>query len=1158
VCQPGWEITSHSNPTDIAPGGHGFIYLDVFDVGGANTVGGDPVTVTDVLPAGVTALYAGEPSHPKREFQFWDCTGNAAGESPRLISKFEQPATVVTCTPNPENVPTFPGGGAPLTGGGLAPGTASAHARARPIYLEVAVAGTPGEPPRTLENRASVSGGGARLSADAATSQPLHISSQPAPFGVANWDVWFSNANGTLDTQAGSHPYEATFDLEVNSEVDPGYPSESELNHFHRPAGGEFRDATADLPPGFVGNPTAVPQCPREAFDQNSNQESACPASTVVGFATTLTRSLGVAAVEIYNLVPPPGVAAQFAFQLEGEPTFLDSGVRTGGDSGIVTRSDNIATGRGVLGAVITLWGTPGDPSHDATRCSFGEQIHECASGAGTAPLLTLPTACGAPQPFSVEVNEWGHENVTATKTVYTHDSSGPAASPSEPTATGFTGCEQLSFAPTISTQPDTVDADTPAGLTVEVKPPVGGLSTQEGLSAADIQNTTVTLPQGFVINPGQAAGLQACKTGDEEGGDDLPLPGENGEEERFSGPAKCPQASKVGTVVIKTPLIEGGAEKQLEGNVFVLQSEPPEIKLLVTASADGVNVKLIGVVHLSEQNGQVTTKFEGTPELPFTDFKLAFSGGAQAALDTPTQCGTYGSAQGFFADFTPWSNTPGSEANFLADSFPTAEFAIERGPGGGPCPSSPLPFHPELTAGATTDQAGGYTDFSLLLQRGDGQQRIDGLQFKAPEGLTGFLSKVTLCTNAQAESNTCPEASKIGHTVVESGPGPYPLVVPEPGQPPAPIYLTESYGGAPFGLSVVVPLHVGPFVLPTQRVRARIEVNPITSALTVTTNPLPQQVAGVPTDLREIDAVIERPEFMVNPTNCTPQEFSGTAYGTAPPGQNEPNSTASISSHFQVGACRSLAFTPKFVVSTSGKTSKQNGASLTAKVIEPNEPQGSQSNITKVKVELPKFLPSRLTTLQKACTSKQFESNPAGCPKESMIGYATVHTPLLPVPLVGPAIFVSHGDEAFPSLTMVLQGDGVTIELVGATNIKNGVTSTTFKTVPDDPFSTFELTLPEGKYSALAANGNLCAETTTKTVKKKVTVRVHGRRTTETRNVKQAVASSLVMPNEFVAQNGAVLKQNTKISVTGCAKVKTKAKAKVKNSKHGKGTKKK
>lgn len=123
----------------------------------------------------------------------------------------------------------------------------------------------------------------------------------------------------------------------------------------------------------------------------------------------------------------------------------------------------------------------------------------------------------------------------------------------------------------------------------------------------------------------------------------------------------------------------------------------------------------------------------------------------------------------------------------------------------------------------------------------------------------------------------------------------------------------------------------------------------------------------------------------------------------------------------------------------------------------------------------------------------------------------------MIPVPLEGPAYFVSHGGEAFPALIMVLQGYGVTIDLVGSTFIsKTGITSSTFKTVPDQPIGSFELTLPEGPYSALTALGSFC-------------------------NTK-----SLAMPTEFAAQNGALIKQSTKINVTGCGKAKkTKHKAK-------------
>jgi hypothetical protein len=312
---------------------------------------------------------------------------------------------------------------------------------------------------------------------------------------------------------------------------------------------------------------------------------------------------------------------------------------------------------------------------------------------------------------------------------------------------------------------------------------------------------------------------------------------------------------------------------------------------------------------------------------------------------------------------------------------------------------------------------------------------------------------------------------------------------------------------------------------------------------LTVTTNELPQVVAGVPTDLREVDAVIERPDFMVNPTNCNPQSFSGTAYGTAPPGQGPGGfeSSAPIGSHFQVGACRALEFTPKFSASTSGQDNFNNlGADLIARVSYPNVPQGTEADIAKVKVELPLALPSRLTTLQKACVNKVFEENPARCPQESFIGHAVVHTPLLPVPLEGPAVFVSHGGEAFPSLTLVLQGDGVTVDIVGTTYISHtGITSTTFKAVPDDPFSTFELVLPKGKFSALATNTNICKPTKTETVKKKVSVKRHGKTVKVTKNVSERVAAPLEMPTEIIAQNGAEIHETTKIAVEGCPKAK-------------------
>lgn len=1017
---PGWEVFGRFGPTELRPGGYGVLLLYVFNSG--EGAGSGPVLV-DQLPEGLKAV--GElPAGPEAETvtETSGCSG----------------VQEVRCELNPVN-PVGPGVSPELV----------------EIPVRVSSEAEPQLGGAAPVDLVSVSGGGALGVARARI--PVMVGSGFAPLGFAGFDGWISNADGTTDTQAGSHPFSLTIALAPNS-AGAGGGKEA-------PTVGEAHALNVNLPPGLIGEPGAVPECTREAFDG-----SECSSASEVGADVVSTSGPNLLNIPIYNLVPPPGVAAQFAFTFNGTSVFLDAGVRSGGDNGI-TEHVNPVGQRKVVFDSATIWGIPG--------------LH---TGAGSKPLLTLPTSCQGPQVFGIEeLGTWQEENAVehendplekARAKFTTHDNAGDEV--------GFTGCERLvHFQPSLEVAPDTSYADTPAGLTAVLRNPQGLNS--EGLAVAGLKNTTVVLPEGVVVNPGQANGLQACQQ-NQEG---LGL-AEN--KEVNEGPPSCPAASKVGTDEIVTPLLPD----KLKGNVYVLQSNPPELKVLVAASGDGVNLKLIGTVHLNALTGQLTATFEETPDAPFTEFSLSFSGGAQAALATPTRCGTYGTS----SVFVPWS------APFVGDAFSSSSFQITSGPAGAPCVSR-LAFSPVMSAGSTTDQAAGYTDFSLLLSRGDDQQRISGLQFKTPEGLLGMISKVPLCEEPQAAAGSCSAASQIGHTVVTAGPGPDPLTIPQAGQPPAAIYLTGPYKGAPYGLSIVVPIVAGPFTLQTQIVRARIEVDPHTSQLTITTDPLPQIIDGVPTDLRVIDAVVDRPGFMFNPTDCNPMSFTGTATSSE-------GTTAAISSPFQVGSCQSLKFKPNFKVSTSGKPSRLDGASLTAKIVYPtvapgNNQASAQANIARVKVELPKRLPSRLSTLQKACRAAVFAVNPAECPEGSVVGHATAVTPVLPGPLSGPAYFVSHGGEAFPSLIVVLQGQGITVDLEGTTFIsKKGITTSTFKAVPDVPVASFELVLPKGPHSALAANGNLCK-------------------------------GSLALPTEFLAQNGALIKQSTKISVTGCPKKKHK-----------------
>jgi hypothetical protein len=547
-----------------------------------------------------------------------------------------------------------------------------------------------------------------------------------------------------------------------------------------------------------------------------------------------------------------------------------------------------------------------------------------------------------------------------------------------------------------------------------------------------------------------------------------------------------------VGTVEIKTPLLPN----PLVGAAYLAaQNANPfgslvAIYIVAEDPVSGTLIKVAGEVKPDPVTGQLVSTFENTPQLPFEDLKLHFFGGSRAPLGTPSACGSFTST----AVIQPWSGNQPAESS--------SAFGITSGPDGSPC-ASPLPFNPELTAGSPNIQAGAFTPFTTTMSRADGQQNLQGIQLHMPPGLSGLLSGVKLCEEGEANAGTCGPESLIGETIVSVGLGGNPFSV-RGGR----VYITGPYKGAPFGLSIVNPAKAGPYDLGKGAcdcvvVRAKIDVDPTTAALTVTTDNtgpyrIPTILEGIPLQIKHVNVLINRPGFTFNPTNCSKMAITGSL-------QSAEGAASALSVPFQVTNCAALRFTPKFSVSTSGKTSKALGASLTSTVSESTGAMGTQANISLVKVELPRQLPSRLTTLQKACLAAVFNVNPADCPSASVIGHAKVITPIVPVPLEGPAIFVSHGGEAFPSLTIVLQGYGVTVDLVGTTFIdKHGITSTTFKTVPDTPFSTFTLTLPEGKFSALAANGNLCT-------------------------------SKLVMPTEFVAQNGAKLKQNTSISTTGC-----------------------
>ncbi len=959
---------------------------------------------------------------------------------------------------------------------------------------------------------------------------------EPAPngFDVVNEPYSF--------TQAGGHPLALTFTARFKTEEPALYREHGKGQQTITTQ--VEKDIVTVLPAGLLGNPTALPRCSLTVL---TGPNAACPAATQVGLAR-----LGLAEGQeklgpIYNVVPEAGQSAEFAVDaVGGEEFFLTAHLVRSGQGYAITVVDNGIPPIGIIEPELTFWGVPAESRYDWMRglkcatvfgaeavCGLSKAEPDESAGVAPVPFLTMGTDCTAgPEDAIMRTDSW-EEPGTVSEGKYSRQYKEAVWR-----MPAVTGCNALAFAPGIEAQPDTLLADEPVGLGVSLKVPQpeepGVLGTPE------LRNAVVTLPEGMSISPGIVDGIQACNEAGPEG---INFTGPESEEVGLNGelqlaPGHCPNASTVGTAEAVTPLLA----EPIEGHVYLARpgcGGPGQAACSETDALDGnlyqlylelggaasgplgdagVVIKVPGFVEANPATGQLTTKFLENPQLPFSELHINLNGGPRASLDTPAVCGTATTT----ADLTPWSEpgtTPLPEAFSVAgtpDATPSSYFDVQG------C-ASPTPLRPGFVAGTVTPQAGAYSDFTLDLSRGDREQFVKGIQVHTPPGLSGMLSSVPLCEEPLADQGQCPQASKIGTTRVASGAGSHPFEI------EGTVYLTKSYGGAPFGLSIVTDAVAGPFNLGLVVVRARIDVDPVDSTLTITTDEtgpyaIPRILDGVPLRLKRVSVDIDRPGFMFNPTNCGAPGAPGAQRVTATVSGSQ-NAMAGVSSSFAVGGCKSLQFKPAFKVSTSGRTSKADGASLDAKVTYPVTAPGTEANIKSVKVDLPKQLPSRLTTLQKACTAQVFATNPANCPAASTIGIARVSTPLLPVQLTGPVYFVSHGGEAFPSLVVVLQGDGVRVDVTAATFIsRKGITSSTFKTVPDVPFTSFELYLPEGKYSALAANGKLCK-------------------------------SKLVMPTAFVAQNGAQIHQNTRIAVTGCAKAKKKRKKHAKTSRAAKAS---
>jgi len=944
----------------------------------------------------------------------------------------------------------------------------------------------------TLTNSAEVSGGGAPAAATDPAANP--VSATPAAFGPSNFDFRTASLDGSVDSQAGDHPYELTvtggFDNGPRREYPQGLSSVKDV-----------RDVVVNLPVGFVGSILAAPRCTfSELSSHVAGGEGGCPASTIVGHIQTFPVNGTSIDGPIYNMTPEKGLAAEFAYVdlLAGPHVFYSRVVPT--SKGYVLQTINPDVPQIELYRfAVSFYGDPA--LRDASLvCGSGSEPQEvkCRETLKSTqvPFFTNPTDCAGEEPTATMfIDSWqnpAHFNPDGTPVSLSEPQWASRESKSPPVI----GCNALQFPAELKAQPTTKESDKPSGLDMEIKLPQ---SETVGVPATPtMKRAIVTFPEGFTVDPAAGGGLAACTEAQIGWTGPTHL-------DFTAAPPACPPASKIGTLELETPLIPG----VLHGEMFLsAQNENPfgsliGLYVVVHDPVTGVLVKIAGKATLDPHTGRITSEFDENPNVPFSDLKLHFFGGPRAEFATPESCGSFTVNTQLF----PYS----LEENELP-ATPSASFQVDEA-----CPGG---FAPTFTAGSTNLQAGAYTPFVASFGRSDTDQELAGLTLTLPPGLLGKIAGVPLCTDAQIEAiragtGGCPENSLVGTTQAGAGPGPNPLFV------GGKAYLTGPYNGGPYGLAVVVPAVAGPFNFGTVVVRQSLRIDPHTAQVTDVSDPFPTIIDGIPLRLRRVDVTLNRPEFTFNPTSCEHEQFTGAISGS-PLGApttlaatlgyaTQPGSTSPFTAPFQVTNCANLKFTPTVSVSTAGRASKVNGASLTFKIAYPRGAMGSQAWFNEAKFDIPKQLPARLTTIQKACLAAVFEKERQNCPAASKIGHAVVRTQVLPTPLEGPVYFVSYGGAKFPDAVLVLDGSNVHIELHGETFIdgKTGVTSATFRNTPDVPFEAIEVTVPQGKFSEFGVNlpkGGL-----------------------------SFCGQHLTMPTLFKASNGLEINQNTPVAVTGC-----------------------
>jgi hypothetical protein len=812
------------------------------------------------------------------------------------------------------------------------------------------------------------------------------------------------------------------------------------------------RNLTVNIPEGIFGNPGAIFRCRAVDFIINH-----CAPGSQVGVITIFANYEGVpntllGTAPLYNMeTVGESEAARLAFVAPtvNAPIVVPISVRSASDYGLRMTFSTITQTIALSAANTTIWGFPADEAHDSERfppgtpseppgCP-GEPTTECnkapfpKAGLTVKPFTDNPSVCtGGP--------------LTATLDVTTYQDPNPSHATADYPAT--TGCENQKFDPVFNLSVTTGETDQPSGLDIQLK--ADQFLDGTAPSPSTLRSGTLTLPEGLTINPDAADGQTSCSDAQAGFGTDEP--------------GHCPDNSKIGTVEVTTPALEG----PLDGSLYIGEPKPgDQYRAFMIFDGFGIHAKLLASFLPDPRTGRLTVSVANLPQVPFEVFNLHLFASDRGLVATPTRCAIFTSD----ALLVPWNDQ-------LAPQDSTPITSIVSGPHGSPCPGQLRPFHPRLQAGTTNPSAGDYSNFILKLDRDDGDQFLGDLNFKLPPGFTGSLRGISYCPEAailaaaqrlgreELAAPSCPASSQIGTTNVAAGPGEHPF------HSVGKMYLSGPFKGAPLSLAAVTPALAGPYDYGVVVVRVALRVDPLDAHVTAASDTVPSIIGGVPIRMRSIQVNIDRPRFTINPTNCSPFTVDSQGIG-------DQGTVTDFSSYFQVVNCGRLPFRPRIAMRQLG------GRKATKRAVNPGlqldlRTRPGDANIKSLSVTLPSAFEIDQRHLGNLCSEKELAEKQ--CAGRTPIGKATTNTPLLDQPLSGPVYAVS-GSGGLPRLAFILNGQVDLVPRAETTTVKGGRLQTTAPVVPDAPIGHFALTVFGGKRGYLINTRDICANAPAVTV---------------------------------------------------------------------------